>query len=130
VIFVDTNVFMYAVGRKHPLRKPAQQFFEHALSRTSRDRLGTSAEVLQELLHAYLPVQRMETLDAALRLVEGVIDEVWAVEADDVRLARALSDAHPGLGARDLLHLACCTRRDVNRIKTYDRALGAAMPAR
>ena len=62
LIFVDTNVFMYAVGREHPLRKPAQQFFERALAR-SRVSLYTSAEVLQELLHAYIPVQRMATLE-------------------------------------------------------------------
>lgn len=27
MIFVDTNVFMYAVGRPHPLRDHARQFF-------------------------------------------------------------------------------------------------------
>jgi len=26
MIFVDTNVFMYAVGREHPLRQDAQDF--------------------------------------------------------------------------------------------------------
>ena len=36
-------------------------------------RLVTSAEVLQELLHVYLPVKRFDTLDAALSLLaEGV----------------------------------------------------------
>ncbi len=64
MIFVDTNVFMYAVGRPHPLRDPARQFFaEHTRSRTP---LCTSAEVLQELAHAYLPVARIQTLHAAL----------------------------------------------------------------
>src|SRR6185369_2251634 len=65
MIFVDTNVFMYAVGREHALREPARAFIEEA----ARGRLGplcTSVEVLQELLHAYLPVGRVETLDAAI----------------------------------------------------------------
>lgn len=127
MIFVDTNVLMYAVGREHPLRRPAQQFFERALSKSKRTRLCTSAEVLQELLHAYLPVQRMQTLDAALRLVDGTIDEVFSIEPEDVRLARSLVDAHPALGARDLLHVACCTRREIAELKTFDRALDAAM---
>lgn len=69
----------------------------------------------------------MQTLDAALRLVDGVIDEVWSVEADDVRLARDPAGTQPNLGARDLLHLACCKRRDVTQIKTYERALGALL---
>jgi predicted nucleic acid-binding protein len=56
VIFVDTNVFMYAVGGPHPLRDPARDFL---LGVFEEDRvLVTSAEVMQELLHAYLAVSR------------------------------------------------------------------------
>ena len=33
----------------------------------------TSAQVLEELLHAYLPVNRVDTLDAALTLAEARI---------------------------------------------------------
>jgi len=55
-------VFIYAVGRPHPLRNEAQDFFIET-SETGK-RLATSAEVLQELLHVYLPVRRMETLNA------------------------------------------------------------------
>jgi predicted nucleic acid-binding protein len=54
------------------------------------------------------------------------IAETWPVEADDVRLARTLVTRHAGLGARDLLHLACCKRRAVGEIKTFDRGLAAA----
>lgn len=123
MIFVDTSVLMYAVGGEHPLRSEARTFF---LESAERGRpLATSAEVLQELLHAYLPVGRTETLDAALRLAEGRIATVWSVEEDDVRLARLLADRHPSLGARDVLHLACCRRRDVTRAKTFDRALAS-----
>ncbi|MBI3927769.1 MAG: type II toxin-antitoxin system VapC family toxin [Armatimonadetes bacterium] len=123
MIFVDTNVLMYAVGRPHPLRGDARAFFEDC--RRTQVRLSTSAEVLQELMHAYLPVQRLATLDAALMLVEGSIHTVWPLEAEDVELARLLVDSHPELGARDLLHLACCRRRGVVELKTFGRALDA-----
>jgi uncharacterized protein len=124
VIYVDTNVLMYAVGREHPLRDEARSFFLEHLD--SGEVLVSSAEVLQELLHAYLPVDRLETLDAALELARARIAEVWPVEASDVELARSLVGRHPGLGARDLLHAACCLRRGVERLKTFDRALAAA----
>lgn len=124
VIFVDTNVLMYAVGGEHPLRPEARSFFLKSVE--EQRPLATSAEVLQELLHAYLPVGRTETLDAAFRLVEGRIGTVWSVEEEDVRLARMLADRHASLGARDVLHLACCHRRDVTRAKTFDRALASA----
>jgi uncharacterized protein len=122
MIFVDTNMFMYAVGRDHPLRTPARDFFEHSVEH--EDRLVTSAEVIQELLHAYLPVGRIATLDAALTLARSLA-ESWPVEPADVFHARSLHNRHPGLGARDLLHLACCQRRGVTRIKTFDRGLGS-----
>ena len=123
MIFVDTNVFMYAVGRSHPLQSEARAFFEEALE--ASEPLATSAEVLQELLHAYVPVGRFETLDAALSLAESRISTVWPLDPEDVLLARLLLDRHAVLGARDLLHLACCKRRSVNRIKTFDRKLAA-----
>jgi predicted nucleic acid-binding protein len=128
VIFVDTNVLMYAVGGPHPLRDRARTFFERAIEK--RRPLVTSAEVLQELLHAYLPVDRLATLDAALDLADASIPVVWAVEAEDVRAARLLIGRHAGLGARDLLHLACCQRRGVEEITTFDRALAAAFARR
>lgn len=124
MIFVDTNVLMYAVGGAHPLRAEARAFFEDSLRQPKV--LATSAEVLQELLHAYLPVNRIGTLDAALQLAQARIPVVWAIESEDVRFARLLVDNYPELGARDLLHLACCRRREVTEIKTYDRALAAA----
>lgn len=123
--FVDTNILMYAVGGEHPLRAEARAFFERSLA--SKEPLATSAEVLQELLHAYVRVGRLDTLDAALALARDCIATVWPVELEDVELARLLVDRHPGLGARDLLHLACCTRRDVRRIRTFDRGLAAAI---
>ena len=95
-------------------------------TKVRRERLVASAEVLQELPHAYLPVNRLETIDAALTLAEARVPVVWPVEREDVRLARALVGRFPGLGARDLLHVACCKRRDTGEIKSFDRALAAA----
>jgi uncharacterized protein len=126
VIFVDTNVFMHAVGRPHPLREPARQALQDAVRNSLP--LATSAEVLQELLHAYLPVGRLATLDAALRLATDLA-RVWPVEQEDVAAARASVAQHPGLSARDLLHLAMCFRYSVTKVLTYDRQLAAAFAA-
>ncbi len=123
MIFVDTNVFMYAVGRPHPLKGTAREFFIE--SNRNRAPLCTSAEVLQELVHAYLPVARWQTLDAAMALVARSRVEVWPLEYEDVTLARQLHEQYPTLGARDLCHLASCRRRGVSEIKTFDHALRA-----
>ena len=123
MIFVDTNVFMYAVGQSHPLRSRAQEFFNESI----RDRrlLFTSAEVIQELMHVYLRMKRPHTLDSALELIASAGVQVWPLEEADVILARQLHDRHPTLEARDLCHLASCRRRNVREIKTFDRALAS-----
>lgn len=127
MIFVDANLFMYAVGRPHPLRDRARKFFVEA--NRNRTPLCTSAEVLQELVHAYLPVARIEALDAAMALVLRSRVEVWPLEEEDVTLARQLHQQYSSLSPRDLCHLASCRRRGVSEIKTFDHALRAVSGA-
>ena len=124
MIFVDANVFMYHVGRRHPLRREAREFIARSLARG--DHLVTSAAVLQEMLSVYLRSDRLSALDDALALAGACIDEVWAVEKADILVARNLADKHSGLEARDLVHLACCLRYKPRRLMTFDRSLAAA----
>lgn len=123
MIFVDSNVFIYAVGRSHPLRAEAQSFFVD--SKKSGAVLVTSAEVLQELLHVYLPVGRIATLDAALELAQS-LDRIFPIEPELVFYARQLSEKYTSLTARDLLHFALCQAHKIDQIKTFDRNLRAA----
>jgi hypothetical protein len=74
MIFVDTNVFMYAVGGPHPLRAECRRFLLRCQAEGTP--LATSAEVLQELLHYYLRSNRMVALDAAFTLVENLVAEI------------------------------------------------------
>ena len=120
-MFVDANVFIYAVGRAHSNRDVAIELLIGA--RNDRVELFTSAEVLQELLHAYHPVRRSQTLADAMALVSRTVAEVWPLEMEDVSLASNLREQHPSLSARDLCHLASCRRRGVREVMTFDRAL-------
>ncbi len=128
MIFVDSNVFIYAVGRPHTLREEAQRFFLQ--SSQEGNRLVTSAEVLQELLHVYLPAGRLATLDAALELATRGVDRVLPIDLESVLLARALADSHPELTSRDLLHLAVCQINRITELKTFDRPLLTAFNKR
>ena len=124
MIFVDTNVVMYAVGKPHPLKARARDFFDDSLLNLTP--LCTSAEVLQELVHAYLPVGKHDVLEDALDLLDKAGVEVWPLDREDVLAAVRLSERHPELSERDLYHLASCHRRGVREIMTFDEALGAA----
>ncbi|MYG81881.1 MAG: type II toxin-antitoxin system VapC family toxin [Gemmatimonadetes bacterium] len=128
MIFLDTNVFIHHVGRRHPLRDRAREVVSEALERDAR--LVTSAEVMQELVHFYRRSRRESVLRDALALLGGIVDEVWPVERADVELAWQLADRHPALDTRDLVHLACCLRREPREVVTFDRGLAAAWEAR
>jgi len=124
VTFLDTNVFIHFLGREHRLRDEARAQLQRLLQRGTR--LATSAEVLQELLHYYHRDQRVRDLDDAFALVDNCVDEIWTVGKEDVETARNLISTYPGLEARDLVHLACCIRRQPRDLLTFDRALAAA----
>lgn len=125
MIFVDANVLMYAVGGPHEVRDEVRERFASTVDATADDGLATSAEMMQELLHRYVPGERWVQLDAALRLVEDRMT-VWPATAEDVVLARRLVDRHPALTARDLVHLATCINQRATGMWTYDRGLAAA----
>ena len=123
MILVDSNVFMYVVGRPYPLREEDREFFRAAY----RDNipLCTFAEVLQELIHAYIPMGRLRTLEGPLSLIDRYGAEVWPLVRDDVIVASQVHSQYPQLSTRDLCHLASCRQRGVREIVTFDRALAS-----
>lgn len=118
MIFVDSNIPMYLVGAGHPHKEDARRLLERHVA--AGDRLLTDAEVYQEILHRYTAIQRPEAIDPAFAVLSGVVDEVLSVELEDVRSARDVLGAQPGLSARDALHVAVMRRHDVRRVMSFD----------
>ena len=50
MIFIDANIPMYLVGASHPNKDAARRALELCINRG--ERLVTSAEVMQEILHS------------------------------------------------------------------------------
>ena len=119
MIFVDSNVPMYLVGTAHPHKDAARRLLESAVAQGTK--LVSSAEVLQEILHRYVAIDRRDAIQPTWDTLMGVVDEVFPVEAQDVERARALVLAHPPLSARDALHVAVMRRYGVTRIMSFDR---------
>jgi len=117
VIFVDSNVPMYVVGASHPNKAAAAGALESAL--LAGERLVTSAEVLQEILHRYCAIRRMPLVDQCLAVITGLVDRVLPVEQRDVLAARDLIAEHR-LGARDALHVAVMQRHGIEHVLSFD----------
>jgi predicted nucleic acid-binding protein len=118
VIFVDSNIPMYLVGAAHPNKTTARRLLEQAI--VENEPLATDAEVLQELLHRYVSIDRRDAIGPAWEAIVGVVDVIHPIEVEDVTRARRLVSATPTLSARDAVHLAVMQRRGINRILTFD----------
>jgi uncharacterized protein len=118
MIFIDSNIPMYLVGAAHAHKVDAQRLLERSIA--AGERLVTSAEVLQEILHRYVAVERRDAIQPALDAVLGVVDEVFPIELVDVEQAKRVLDGMPALSARDALHIAVMRRRKVSRIMSFD----------
>ena len=119
MIFVDSNVPMYLVGAEHANKAVARRLVESAIE--AGGRLVTDAEVLQEILHRYVAIDRRDAIEAASSAILGIVDEVFPIDRSDVDRARRIV-LTSRLSARDAVHMAVMQRYGVSRILTFDRA--------
>jgi predicted nucleic acid-binding protein len=118
VIFVDSNVPMYLVGAPHPRKSDAQRMLETFVA--DQQRLVTDAEVLQEILHRYVAIERLDAIQPAFDALLGVVDEVFAVDQDGVERAKRIVLGTRRLSARDAIHVATMEQHGVARIMSFD----------
>jgi len=119
MILVDSNVPMYLVGGEHPHKVDARRLLERAIA--EKRRLVTDAEVLQEVLHRYVAIDRRDAIQPCFEVLLEVVDEVLAVDLDIVELARDIVIGHPDLTARDAIHLAVMREHGIEEILSFDR---------
>lgn len=123
MIFVDSNIPMYLVGAPHPLKDAARAAIERCVNRG--ERMVTSAEVMQEILHRFVAIRRPEAIQAALDVLAGVVDNVLPIEAVDVTNARDVLLSRARLSARDALHVAVMKRHGIERVMSFDAGFDA-----
>jgi predicted nucleic acid-binding protein len=123
VILVDSNIPMYLVGAPHPHKSDTQRLLEKVIS--DRQRLVTDAEVLQEILHRYVAINRREAIQPAFDALLGIVDQVLAVDRGIAERAKGIVLAYRHVSARDALHLAVMEQHGIERILTFDSGFDA-----
>ena len=119
MIFVDSNVPMYVIGDDLVQRQRAEALCDRLV--LSGDQIVTSAEVYQEIMHRYRSIGRLASIAKGFEHLDIIVDDVLAIDVDDVRSAHAILDRTPDLDARDALHIATMVRHGITRIASYDR---------
>jgi len=118
MILVDSNIPMYLVGAPHPHKSDAQRWLEKLVS--DRQRLVTDAEVLQEILHRYVAINRRDAIQPAFDALLGIVDQVLAVDRSIAERAKEIVLGYRQLSARDAVHLAVMEHHGIERILTFD----------
>jgi uncharacterized protein len=118
VILVDSNIPMYLVGAPHPHKADAQRLLEKLI--TDRQRLVTDAEVLQEILHRYVAIDRRDAIQLAFDALLGVVDQVLAVDRTVVERAKNIVLGYRQLSARDAVHLSVMEQNGIDQILSFD----------
>lgn len=122
-LFLDANVFLYAIGADSPHRDGCRSVLQ-AVGQGTLDGI-TSSEVLQEILH--VRTRRVSVADAtsAVRAAAELVAEVLPVTNRDVLEACRLLESHSGLGARDALHAAVMKNSQVHVLVSLDHDFDA-----
>ena len=125
-MYVDTTIFMYAMGAGSRFKDPCARILRAGA--IDKVVLVTSAETLQEVLHRYRSIGRHKEIQAAFEAIAAAVQRILPVGAEDVEEARRLGERIAGksaASARDLVHAAVARRQGVREILTVDAGFAA-----
>src|ERR1700737_662595 len=109
---------MYLVGVPHPHKADAQRLLEKLIS--DRQRLVTNAEVLQEILHRYITINRRDAIQPAFDALLSIVDQVFAIDQAAAERAKQIVMGYPKMSARDALHLAIMEAQEIDQVLSFD----------
>ncbi len=110
---------MYLVGSPHPNKIAAEQTVAALIA--SQEKLVSDAEVLQEILHRYAAIGRLDAIQPAFDALLSLADEVFSIESENVQRAKTILLGKYRLSARDAIHLAVMEQRGIQRILSFDQ---------
>jgi predicted nucleic acid-binding protein len=127
-IFIDTAILMYAGGSEHPLREPSRAVLRAAVE--GRLEAVTSVEVVQEILHRYIAIRRLDAGVAMARETIAAFGPLLPITHAVVERMPGLVERYPALSARDLVHVATCLEEGISAIVSPDRGFDSVSEIR
>lgn len=120
MIFIDSNIPMYAAGKDSSQKEDCLKFLERVAA--SKLPAYSSAEVLQEILHRYRAIKRLQEGVIVYETFRNLPIRFLEILPSDVDVAKELLlEHHSYLSSRDSLHLAVMQRNKIKEVVTYDQ---------
>lgn len=89
-----------------------------------------SAEVIQEILHRFVAIRRLELGAALARDALDLFAPVLPITHAVMDRMPALIERYPALAARDLVHVATCLEHGISDIVSPDRGFDSVSEIR
>ena len=121
--FIDTNIIFYAFGKEHPLKARCLDLMKKAAK--GELAVVTNAEVLQEILYVHWRRDDLERGGEVFDAIQELLHEVYPVDRQTMREARALLSKYPSIPPRDAVHAATALMNDIPIIITADKHFAA-----
>src|SRR3990167_5245542 len=116
VHFIDTNIFMYAVGAEHPFKAPSQKIVQMISEEKIQGVIN--AEVLQEVLYRYTAIGKPKIGFELFETLIKTFPVIWSVSKEDVIEAKKFQEKFK-IRTRDAIHAATMRRNGVSAIYSY-----------
>ena len=118
IYFIDTNIFLYSIGRDHPLKSASVT----AIHRIREGQIVAviNTEIIQEILYHF---QSIKQLSIGVRLAKDAVSissRILPVEETDLSLAIQLLEAYPEIQTRDAFHAATMIHNGIKEIISTD----------
>ena len=123
MIFIDSNIPMYLIGVEHPNKQVARRRLEEIVA--DGEALVSDVEVLQEILHRYHAIGRLDAVQPAFDALTDIVDELFSLDRAILVRAKEIVLGGSRSSARDALHVATMEAHGVSRVLTFDAGFDA-----
>lgn len=118
-VFIDTNVFIYALGGEHEYREPCRAIL--AGMRNRRLHVESGVEMVQEFVHLRARARCPADAVTQARRVMAACHRVHDFTRRELDVALELLGAHPTLRPRDAVHAATALNHGIDAVLSADR---------
>jgi predicted nucleic acid-binding protein len=116
--FIDTNIFIYAKGKDHPL-KPVCVAMIRRIGENEITAI-VNTEVMQEILYRYQYIKKFSLGISLVKEAIQICSLILPVTAADLSLALEILEAHPQIQTRDAFHAATMINNGIKEILSTD----------
>ncbi|MBI4743452.1 MAG: type II toxin-antitoxin system VapC family toxin [Actinobacteria bacterium] len=118
MIFIDTNIIMYAAGKEHKYKNPCLNILKR-ISDGEIDAVSDS-EVLQEILYRYWSIRKLDKGFQVFSDFDKLIPIILRVDRKDLLLARDFLEKYPKIKPRDAIHAAVMLNNKIDTTISTD----------